>query len=80
VLWIVLAINSGMFAVEMVSALVADSLSLLADSVDFLGDAANYGVSLLVLGMTLHARAWAALLKAATIAGFGLWVLAGVTT
>jgi cation diffusion facilitator family transporter len=78
VLWIVLAINIGMFAVEVVSALVADSLSLLADSVDFLGDAANYGVSLFVLGMSLRARAWAALLKAATMAGFGLWVLAGV--
>jgi Co/Zn/Cd efflux system component len=78
VLWIVLAINVGMFGVEVVSALVADSLSLLADSVDFLGDAANYAVSLFVLGMSLRARAWAALLKAATMASFGLWVLAGV--
>ena len=53
----------------------ARSVSLLADSLDFLGDAANYGVSLLVLGMALRWRARAALLKAACMAAFGFWVL-----
>jgi Co/Zn/Cd efflux system component len=64
-----------MFGVEVASGIGAQSVSLLADSLDFLGDAANYGVSLFVLGMALHWRARASLLKGATMAAFGLWVL-----
>jgi Co/Zn/Cd efflux system component len=75
VLWVALAINLAMFGVEVVSGLRAQSVSLLADSLDFLGDAANYGVSLFVLGMALQWRARASLLKGATMAAFGLWVL-----
>jgi Co/Zn/Cd efflux system component len=75
VLWIALAINVAMFAVEIGAGLRASSVSLLADSLDFLGDAANYGVSLVVLGMALRWRARAALLKAACMAAFGLWLL-----
>jgi Co/Zn/Cd efflux system component len=75
ILWIALAINLAMFGVEVASGLSAQSVSLLADSLDFLGDAANYGVSLFVLGMALHWRARASLLKGATMAAFGLWVL-----
>ena len=75
ILWIALAINLAMFGVEVASGLGAQSVSLLADSLDFLGDAANYGVSLFVLGMALHWRARASLLKGATMAAFGLWVI-----
>ncbi|CAB3783807.1 cation transporter [Pararobbsia alpina] len=75
ILWIALAINIGMFAVEIISGLRSGSVSLLADSLDFLGDAANYGISLLVLGMRLTVRANAARLKAFSMAAFGLWVL-----
>ncbi|WIM09083.1 cation transporter [Enhydrobacter sp.] len=78
VLWAALAINLAMFAVEIGAGLGARSVSLLADSLDFLGDAANYGVSLLVLGLALRWRARAALLKGATMLAFGLWVV--VTT
>ena len=46
-----------------------------ADALDFLGDAANYAVSLFVVGMALRYRAMAALAKGATMAAFGLWVL-----
>ena len=53
VLWAALIINIAMFAVELVGGLQAGSVSLLADAVDFFGDAANYGISLLVLGMAL---------------------------
>jgi len=53
VLWVALVINFAMFGVEIVSSLAAGSVSLLADSVDFLGDAANYGVSLFVLGLAV---------------------------
>ena len=75
ILWVALAINLTMFGVEVLSGLGARSVSLLADSLDFLGDAANYGVSLFVLGMALHLRARASLLKGITMAAFGLWVL-----
>jgi Co/Zn/Cd efflux system component len=78
VLWFVLAINAAMFAVEIGAGLAAGSASLQADALDFLGDAANYAISLFVVGMALRYRASAALLKGATMAGFGLWVL-GIT-
>ena len=74
VLWVALAVNLTMFVVEIGAGLAAQSVSLLADSLDFLGDAANYGLSLFVLGMVLHLRARASLVKAASMAAFGLWV------
>ena len=40
-LWIVLAINAGMFLVEIGAGLAAGSASLQADALDFLGDAAK---------------------------------------
>ena len=65
-----------MFLVEVASGLKAGSVSLLADSLDFFGDAANYAVSLFVLGMALSIRAKAALVKGATLGIFGVGVLA----
>ena len=76
VLWIALGVNAAMFGVEVVAGLGAQSVSLLADAVDFLGDAANYAVSLFVLGLALKWRARAALLKALSMAAFGAGVLA----
>jgi len=78
VLWWVLAINALMFAVEIGAGLAAGSAALQADALDFLGDAANYAISLFVVGMALRYRATAALAKGATMALFRLWVL-GVT-
>jgi Co/Zn/Cd efflux system component len=78
VLWMVLAINAAMFAVEVIAGLVAGSAALQADALDFLGDAANCAISLLVVGMALRYRASAALAKGATMAAFGLWVIATV--
>ncbi len=75
-LWIALVINGAMFAVELASSFRGESVSLLADSLDFLGDAANYGISLAVLGMTLDVRVKASRLKAASMLAFGVWVLA----
>lgn len=75
-LWAALAINAGMFLVEIVAGVAAGSSSLQADALDFLGDAANYGVSLFVLGMSLRHRARASVLKGATMAAFGVWVIA----
>lgn len=76
VLWAVLTINAGMFLVEIGAGLAAGSASLQADALDFLGDAANYAISLIVVGMALRYRATAALAKGATIGLFGLWVIA----
>ena len=78
VLWVALAVNFAMFGVEIGAGVAAQSASLLADSLDFLGDAANYGISLFVLGMALRWRARASLVKAASMGAFGLWV--AVTT
>lgn len=75
VLWFALLSNFAMFGVEVVSGFEANSVSLLADALDFFGDAANYGVSLFVLGMSLQARAKASLLKGASMALFGVGVL-----
>jgi Co/Zn/Cd efflux system component len=74
-LWLVLAINAVMFAVEIGAGLLSGSASLQADALDFLGDSGNYAISLFVVGMTLRYRAMAALLKGATMGSFGLWVI-----
>lgn len=76
VLWAALFINAAMFGVELASSLAAASASLLADSVDFLGDAANYAVSLFVLGLGLAWRARAAYAKGLVMGVFGVLVLA----
>jgi Co/Zn/Cd efflux system component len=78
VLWGVLAINALMFAVEIGAGLAARSAALQADALDFLGDAANYAISLFVVGMALRYRAMAALAKGATMGLFGLWVIATI--
>src|SRR2546430_3753975 len=67
-----------MFAVEVIAGLAAGSAALQADALDFLGDAANYAISLLVVGMALRYRASAALAKGATMGLFGLWVIGAV--
>lgn len=75
VLWVALWVNAAMFLVEIGAGLSAGSLSLLADAIDFAGDALNYGVSLAVLASALAWRARAAILKALSMMGFGLYVL-----
>lgn len=74
-LWIVLGINASMFVIEVGAGLAAGSASLQADALDFLGDAANYAISLFVVGMALRYRATAALAKGATMGLFGLWII-----
>ena len=74
-LWIVLAINAAMFAIELAAGIAAGSASLQADALDFLADAGNYVISLFVLGLALHWQAWAAVMKGATMGLFGLWVI-----
>ena len=78
VLWVVLGINAIMFLIEIGAGLAAGSASLQADALDFFGDAANYAISLFVVGMALRYRAMAALVKGTTMGLFGLWIIGTV--
>jgi Co/Zn/Cd efflux system component len=75
VLWIALIANAAMFFLEVGASWTAGSVSLLADSLDFGGDAANYALSLFVLGMAIQTRAKAALLKGISMGLYGVGVL-----
>ena len=74
-LWIALVVNLAMFVVEVLAGIESGSVSLLADAIDFAGDAANYGISLAVLALGLAWRARVALLKGASMALFGAFVI-----
>ncbi|WP_374000528.1 cation transporter [Massilia sp. CFBP 13647] len=76
ILWIALAVNLLMFGVELLGGWASGSVSLLADAVDFFGDAANYGISLFVLGLAPLWRSRTALVKGATMGGYGVFVIA----
>jgi Co/Zn/Cd efflux system component len=75
ILWVALLVNALMFGVELVGGWAAGSVSLLADAVDFFGDAANYGISLLVLGLAPVWRSKTALVKGVTMGAYGAFVL-----
>jgi Co/Zn/Cd efflux system component len=76
ILLVALALNAGMFVVEILSGIAAGSSALLADAVDFAGDATNYALS---LGALLLAPAWrprVALIKGLSMGTYGVAVLA----
>lgn len=75
ILWIILALNAGMFFVEVIASMYSGSVALLADAVDFFSDAANYAISLYVLDKALSTRAKASLIKGGTMGLFGLLVI-----
>lgn len=77
-LWAVIAINAGMFAVEMTAGQLAGSQALQADALDFFGDALTYGISLAVIGASIRVRSMAAFSKGISLVLMGLWV-AGTT-
>lgn len=74
-LWVALAINAGMFALEIVAGIVGGSSALQADALDFLGDSANYAISLGVAGLAIGWRSRAAIVKGGTLALLGCYVL-----
>jgi Co/Zn/Cd efflux system component len=76
VLWVALCVNAGFFAAEIVAGAAAGSSALQADALDFFGDAANYAISLGVVGMALTWRSRAAVAKGGTMIMFAVWVLA----
>ena len=71
VLWAVLVINAAMFLVEIIAGLAAVRHRCRRMRSIFMADAANYGISLFVLGMALRYRASAALAKGVTMGLFG---------
>ena len=73
---LVLFVNAAMFAIELVSGLLAGSVALVADSLDMLGDALVYGFSLYVVARGALWKARAAVAKAAVMGLFGAFVLA----
>ncbi|MFN4208839.1 MAG: cation transporter [Agrobacterium albertimagni] len=73
-LWMVIAINAGMFAVEMTAGQLARSQALQADALDFFADAVTYGISLAVIGASLKTRSIAAAAKGISLFLMGLWV------
>jgi Co/Zn/Cd efflux system component len=75
ILWIALLVNAAMFFVEIIAGYRSGSASLLADAIDFAGDAANYGVSLAVMGAAVAWRSRTAMLKASCMIGFGVFVI-----
>ena len=75
VLWAALLVNAAMFALEVLAGSAARSSALHADALDFLADAANYAISLFVLGAALRTRSTAALAKGVSMGAFGLWVI-----
>lgn len=74
-LWAVIAINAGMFLVEMTAGQLAHSQALQADALDFFADAVTYGISLAVIGASLRVRTTAAAAKGVSLFLMGLWVL-----
>jgi len=75
ILWIVIALNALMFGVEAVAGALAGSMALQADAMDFAADAATYGLTLYMIGKPDRWRATAALIKAASLALMGTYVL-----
>src|SRR3546814_18096952 len=62
-LWIVVLLNLGFGACEIVGGFIADSQALKADSLDFIGDGTITLVGLIALGWTAAARARVALVQ-----------------
>lgn len=75
ILWLVIAINSGMFVIEMSAGLAAGSMALRADALDFFGDSVTYFITLMVIGQPLIWRSRAALFKGCSLGAMGIWVL-----
>ncbi len=75
ILWFALIVNAAMFIIELIAGALGQSLALTADAMDFFSDAANYAITLVVLGMSLTVRSKAALFKGVCMGLVGLYVL-----
>ncbi|MEQ9641422.1 MAG: cation transporter [Alphaproteobacteria bacterium] len=75
-LWIVVTLNVGYGAVEMVAGFYAGSQALKADALDFIGDGLITFLGLLAIGWSLAWRARSALLQGVFLGMLGCGVLA----
>lgn len=55
-LWTVLFINVGFFAIEIITGFLSNSMGLVADSLDMFADAVVYGLSLWAVGSTVFRK------------------------
>lgn len=74
-LWIVVILNLGFGAAELVGGFVAGSQALKADSLDFLGDGSITLIGLLALGWSELARARVALTQGLFLGALGLGII-----
>ncbi|GHA15907.1 hypothetical protein GCM10008090_26990 [Arenicella chitinivorans] len=74
-LFLVIALNAGMFIVEMIYGIAGESQALQADALDFLGDSMTYALSLWAIGKPLATRGNVALLKGVSLLLMAFWVL-----
>ena len=74
-LWIALAVNAGMFLIEVVGGQMAGSVALKADALDFLGDGAITFLGLLAIGWSLTWRARSAMIQGVFLGLLGLGVV-----
>jgi Co/Zn/Cd efflux system component len=71
-----LVLNFVMFIVEIGFGFYANSLALIFDATDFLGDSLNYAIAIYVLSKPKKWQSLSALIKAAFMLSFGIYVLA----
>jgi cation diffusion facilitator family transporter len=74
-LWIVVLLNLGFGACEIIGGFIADSQALKADSLDFVGDGTITLVGLIALGWAAAARARIALVQGIFLLTLGLGVI-----
>ena len=72
---VVFSINAVMFVAELVTGVLAGSVSLVSDSLDMLGDALAYGLSLYVVRRSRRWKARSAVFKGAIMVTFGFAAL-----
>lgn len=74
-LWIVVALNVGYGAIEMIGGFISNSQALKADALDFLGDGAITFLGLLALTWSHRWRARSALIQGLFLGALGLGVI-----
>lgn len=71
-----LVLNFSMFVIEIGFGFYSNSLALIFDATDFLGDSLNYAIAIYVLAKPKKFQSLAAIIKAAFMLSFGIYVLA----
>ncbi len=74
ILKLLIAINGGMFFIELVTGIMAESMGLISDSLDMLADTGVYGISLYAVGKTIREKKKSAQMNGffQMILGFGI--------